>query len=881
MKLDFDKVMKLFPMPKARDIQVEAIKKTIAAYNNGAKYVVLEAPTGCHRAGTPVMMCDGSSVAVEDLDVGDDVMGWKGPQTVLSLARGRERMAEIQPVKGESFVVNLSHILTLVHTETDEVVDVKVSDYLEWSAYKKHCHKLFRAPVREFVARPGTLMVTSQVIRSQEDLPRLGPSLRPYVLGVLLGDGSLTERTPRVCKPDVELGPDLQQQAKDLGLQYHYNSERGEHSICGRVRGPAAGGPNRLARILAEEGLNVPSGQRFIPPSFLTASWANRLELLAGLMDTDGHMTSGGFDFISQSKDLAEGVVFLSRSVGLAAYMKVSEKYDQNGQGGLYWRVSISGDCSIIPCRIPRKKAPKRQQVKDVLRTGFTVTVLDEEEDYYGFSLDGDGRFLLGDFTVTHNTGKSPLAMTFGQAFNTSYVLTLTAQLQDQYLRDFQHLGLEVLKGRGKFTCRSLGQGSTCRDGKLMDMGCEGDVCPYLRARKEALAAPHTIANYHSFFFNVATQKKTKKGLVLPGSEDAATAMQRPLTVLDEAHAVEGFLLDQMGVSVDIAKLSMKVAPPPRDEFNAEPYFDYFEQELIPRFSEKLKNTPDPKAKEELSQLIGKLHFVLATKDDEWIPERRTLKSGQLDVNWFAMKPLYVKRYGYRLWGASPHQLLLSGTVLSAFQLVHNIGLDPDEGDHIELDSPFDPEKRPIYIGNLDMRKKAREESWPQAARIVDQILESHSKEKGLLLCPSNEMLKFLQKNVKPENAQRFIIAFGEDRELKYRQHLTGARPTVLAASGYWEGADLKGDAARFQILPAAPRPMFQGQIAVRAKKDDAWYRWMTWTKFLQGTGRGVRSEDDWCTTYVLDREMRRELKRKDSMIPGWVRKACHVEEEG
>jgi hypothetical protein len=72
-----------------------------------------------------------------------------------------------------------------------------------------------------------------------------------------------------------------------------------------------------------------------------------------------------------------------------------------------YYRVSISGDCTIIPTRIPRKQAPVRQQKKDVLRTGCTCQPTGTVEEYYGFTLDGDHRYLLDDFTVTHNSGKT------------------------------------------------------------------------------------------------------------------------------------------------------------------------------------------------------------------------------------------------------------------------------------------------------------------------------------------------------------------------------------------------------------------------------------------------------------------------------------------
>jgi hypothetical protein len=52
--------------------------------------------------------------------------------------------------------------------------------------------------------------------------------------------------------------------------------------------------------------------------------------------------------------------------------------------------------------RVARKKAPLRNQIKSVLRTGLTIERL-EEDEYFGFEVDRDHLFLLGDFTIAHN----------------------------------------------------------------------------------------------------------------------------------------------------------------------------------------------------------------------------------------------------------------------------------------------------------------------------------------------------------------------------------------------------------------------------------------------------------------------------------------------
>lgn len=341
---------------------------------------------GCHQRGQGIMMFDGSTRSVEDVQVGDLLMGPDStPRTVCSLGRGSQDMVTIQPMKGASFTVNQDHVLTLVHSVTGEIIDVTVRDFERRSLRQRRDYKLFRAPVLSYGVEQGVLPVD------------------PYFLGVLLGDGSLTSSTIRVDNPDPEIIAFLVQHAAHLGVRCGVK-EPGARCVYTRlnVRTETLLGALGLAGRVAEH--------KFIPSMYKTASWGDRLQILAGLLDTDGHLDSGSaftmFDFISKSKVLANDVATLSRSVGLAAYVKPCEKFCQTGAGGTYYRVSISGNTDVIPTRVVRKQARPRTQKKDVLRTGFEITH-EEHDDYYGFTLDGDGRYLLDDFTVTHNTGKT------------------------------------------------------------------------------------------------------------------------------------------------------------------------------------------------------------------------------------------------------------------------------------------------------------------------------------------------------------------------------------------------------------------------------------------------------------------------------------------
>jgi hypothetical protein len=68
----------------------------------------------CHKKDTPIMMADGTIKLVQDIEVGDFLMGDDSkPRTILSLARGRDKMYDIIPIKGEKYTVNQEHILCL------------------------------------------------------------------------------------------------------------------------------------------------------------------------------------------------------------------------------------------------------------------------------------------------------------------------------------------------------------------------------------------------------------------------------------------------------------------------------------------------------------------------------------------------------------------------------------------------------------------------------------------------------------------------------------------------------------------------------------------------------------------------------------------------
>ncbi len=356
---------------------------------------IVQAATGkgkCLAKGTPVLMFDGRVLPVERVRVGDCLMGPDStPRRVLSLARGREEMFTVTPVKGDSYTVNRSHILSLRVTGlggkrvTDsrgrafregDIVDISVEDYLSSSTTFRHCAKGWRTGV---------------------EFPSAHCSIPPYILGTWLGDGS--SRYAMLYSDDAEVVAEWKNYAASIGALLSY----GKGTTVGTYRVNAGEGArhNTMMRNLRSMGLLQ---NKHIPSEYLLTSRAVRLQVLAGLIDTDGCVSCGCFDFTTKIRRLADEVAFLSRSLGFAAYVYSSRRCCTNtGAWGEYFRVRISGNIAEVPCRVVRKVAPARLQKKNVLNVGVSVTSVGEGE-YFGFEIDGDRRFLLGDFTVTHNT---------------------------------------------------------------------------------------------------------------------------------------------------------------------------------------------------------------------------------------------------------------------------------------------------------------------------------------------------------------------------------------------------------------------------------------------------------------------------------------------
>lgn len=334
----------------------------------------------CLAEGTVVLMHNGDRLPVQMIKVGDQLMGPDSqPRTVLTVTSGNDEMYEVVPTKGKPYTVNSAHILSLKKSPSQsgdehEVINVSVTDYLNLTAAKKHHLKGWRTGV---------------------DFAHQNVTVPPYIMGIWLGDGR--KSGPAITNPDAEIIDACTTYAQSFGGNVsHYQN------FAFRINGAHGGHHNNpFWEELRQYGLGDEQS-KFIPPEYLKTSRAARLELLAGLLDSDGSLANTCYEISQVLPDMRDGIMFLAQSLGFAATCSEREAKPELG-GNTHYRMIISGNTAEIPTKVARKKAPVRQQKKDVLVTGVTVKSVGTGR-YYGFTLDADGLFLLGDFTVTHNS---------------------------------------------------------------------------------------------------------------------------------------------------------------------------------------------------------------------------------------------------------------------------------------------------------------------------------------------------------------------------------------------------------------------------------------------------------------------------------------------
>ena len=220
----------------------------------------------------------------------------------------------------------------------------------------------------------------------------------PYTMGALLGDGNITKQLKLSGDDEEVLNNVLTELNMFFDTGEYYVSNRHDYNWALRYQ---PFGNNKKGNPIYEElrdfGLNCKSEYKFIPEVYKTSSIAQRIELVKGLMDTDGFIsTDGAMSFGNKSEKLVKDLQGILYSLGIQATYRIRK----DGMHFLY----INSDINIFG--ITRKKErfiPERKVRKFV--PIVNIKKLDYQEESTCILVDSDDHtYLTDEYIVTHNS---------------------------------------------------------------------------------------------------------------------------------------------------------------------------------------------------------------------------------------------------------------------------------------------------------------------------------------------------------------------------------------------------------------------------------------------------------------------------------------------
>lgn len=163
----------------------------------------------------------------------------------------------------------------------------------------------------------GYRFVQPSVDYEEQEVP-----LDPYFVGMWLGDG--TAACAQITNVDDEIIDYIEKMANMYGVEISVNDDGFTYRLCG-----CKGGENTVLNHLKR--LNLISNKH-IPECYLNNSTAVRLQVLAGLIDTDGYLQDNTYEIVQKNDQLAKNIVELAMSLGIYAELRPKLAYATNSK---------------------------------------------------------------------------------------------------------------------------------------------------------------------------------------------------------------------------------------------------------------------------------------------------------------------------------------------------------------------------------------------------------------------------------------------------------------------------------------------------------------------------------------------------------------------
>ena len=234
-----------------------------------------------------------------------------------------------------------------------------------------------------------------------------------------------------------------------------------------------------------------------------------------------------------------------------------------------------------------------------------------------------------------------------------------------------------------------------------------------------------------------------------------------------------------------------------------------------------------------------------------------TNADGHLSVSFRCTKEDYMI-YKYLL-SRAPAKVLLSATVGGIDAYKENMGFRYLPNTEVEFEvipSTFDFEKSPIhFLNKFKMSFREKETSFQYLKKVIYSICETKfGDQRGMIQTGSYAFAKQLYNDAPLNVKQRMLLYNGSREKTTCIKIHELSNNTILVGPSLNEGIDLPGELCRFIIIMKVPYPSLADKLVKeKMKLFPLWYNSTTSNDIIQGIGRGVRFNGDWCVSYILD----------------------------
>lgn len=510
--------------------------------------------------------------------------------------------------------------------------------------------------------------------------------------------------------------------------------------------------------------------------------------------------------------------------------------------------------------------------------------------------------------------GKTFIATSIANAIQNAYIITSTIQLQNQYESSWKTI--VNLKGRGNYQCNINPEFTVdcapCTAQPDLIQGCiASKICAYYNQRDAALASPVMLTNPLYLLYSVHC------GFAAEGSQTPVPqGICREALIVDEAHNLENHLIQFSESKLNFSDLHEKMGVQCSHMQVSENLPTNYElvqqlQSLLTERSEALKekielefpglkNGQDglkswakgisKKVAEKAAKLNKQLYEVdkvlqavnIFFQTHETFDEltSRWLIHSDMKENILTLTPLRAYFLFEHYFGKLARKFVfMSATIGNCDEFCKELGIERSKTFFVQTDTPFKPEKSPIMVFPLlKMGYKDIDKTLPQMVATVDQILDEHKTEKGIIHSATYKIQNELLLKVSSRNKCRLIARDMElGRKFNNSQlldiHHKEKNNSVLLSPSMMEGVDLYDDLSNFQIILKFPwASLMDPRVKAKSETEPNWYSNSMWISVMQASGRSTRHEEDSSVTYILDASFPYFYNTYKSNLPKWFK---------